>query len=121
MLPQAIFLVLQPELTAKRPTYFLLVFVGSLLVGGLAWLIATVLGFARARAFGAAIRWFSLAALCLLIYHIQFVLFAFIVWTSAQQGDTDSALQFGAFMNLFIVLGAICAIMGFVRLTNPPR
>src|SRR3954470_12247066 len=120
MVPHEIFLLLQ-DLTAKRPTYFILVFVGSLLVGGIAWLIATVLGFARARAFGPPTRWFSIAALCLLIYHIQFVLFAFIVWMGAQQNDADSALQFGAFMNVFIVLGAICAIMGFVRLTNPPR
>jgi hypothetical protein len=39
----------------------------------------------------------------------------------AQQNDFDSVLSFGAFFNVFVVLGAFCAIMGFVRLTSPPR
>src|SRR5213592_1807706 len=118
MLSRAI-LLLQPELTAKRPAYFVLVFVGSLVIGGIGWLIASVLGFARARAFGASTRWFSFAAVCLLIYHIQFLLFGFLVFLGAQQNNLDSALGFGAFFNVFVVLGAICAIIGFVRLTNP--
>jgi hypothetical protein len=29
------------------------------------------------------------------------------------------ALGVGAFFNLVVVLGAICGIMGFIRLTNP--
>jgi hypothetical protein len=29
------------------------------------------------------------------------------------------ALGFGAFFNVFVIIGAVCAIMGFVRLTNP--
>jgi hypothetical protein len=29
------------------------------------------------------------------------------------------ALGVGAFFNLFVVLAAVCAIMGFVRMTNP--
>ena len=83
------------------------------------WLIAAVLGFARARAFGASTRWFSLAAVCLLIYHIQFLLLGFVAILGAQQNDFDAVLDFGAFLNVFVVLGAICSIMGFVRLTNP--
>src|SRR5213592_416123 len=98
MLSRAI-LLLQPELTAKRPAYFVLVFVGSLVIGGIGWLIASVLGFARARAFGASTRWFSFAAVCLLIYHIQFVLLGFVTFMGAQQNDFDSVLQFGAFLN----------------------
>src|SRR6185369_9764813 len=101
MLFPAMFL-LQAGVTAKQPAYFAAVLIGSLVVGGIGWLIAAVLGFARARAFGASTRWFSFAAVCLLIYHIQFVL-----------------LGFGAFLNVFVVAGAFCAIMGFVRLTNP--
>ncbi|HYX28618.1 MAG TPA: hypothetical protein VE863_08630 [Pyrinomonadaceae bacterium] len=113
--------LLQTGLSAKQPAYFALVFIALLVIGGLGWLIASVLGFARARAFGASTRWFSFAAVCLLIYHIQFVLLGFLTWMGAQQNDFDAVLQFGAFLNVFVVLGAICAIMGFVRLTSPPR
>jgi len=121
MVPHEFLLSLQTGVTAKQPAYFAAVLVGSLIVGGLGWLIAAVLGFARARAFGASTRWFSFSAVCLLIYHIQFVLLGFVALMGAQQNDFDSVLAFGAFFNVFVVLGAICAIMGFVRLTNPPR
>jgi len=33
--------------------------------------------------------------------------------------DLTMALGVGAFFNLFVVLGAVCAIMGFVRMTSP--
>jgi Na+/phosphate symporter len=120
MLIALAFLILQNEgLRGTPPTYFLPVMVGSLVVGGIGWLIAAVLGFARARAFGASTRWFSFAAVCLLLYHVQFVLFGFVVLMSAQRNDTDTPLAFGAFLNVFVLLGAFCAIMGFIRLTNP--
>jgi len=119
MLPTLALLFLQTEMSAKQPGYFTVVLIGSLVAGGIGWLIAAVLGFARARAFGSSARWFSMAAVCLLIYHIQFVLLGFIAVLGAQQNDFDSVLAFGAFLNVFVVLGAICAIMGFVRLTNP--
>jgi hypothetical protein len=112
-------LLLQAGVTAKQPAYFAAVLIGSLVIGGIGWLIAAVLGFARARAFGASTRWFSFAAVCLLIYHIQFVLLGFIAVMGAQQNDFDSVLGFGAFFNVFVVAGAFCSIMGFVRLTNP--
>src|SRR6266480_3394744 len=121
MLPSLALLLLQTEMSAKKPGYFAVVLVGSLIAGGVAWLIAAVLGFARARAFGASARWFSIAAVCLLIYHIQFLLLGFVAVMGAQQNDFDSVLAFGAFFNVFVVLGAFCAIMGFVRLTSPPR
>jgi hypothetical protein len=120
-MPHDTLVLLQTGVTAKQPAYFAIVLVGSLIVGGLGWLIASVLGFARARAFGAPTRWFSFAAVCLLIYHIQFLLLGVVAVMGAQQNDFDSVLAFGAFFNVFVVLGAICAIMGFVRLTNPPR
>ena len=119
MLPTLALLLLQTEMSAKKPSYFAVVLVGSLVAGGIGWLIAAVLGFARARAFGASTRWFSMAAVCLLIYHIQFVLLGFVAVLGAQQNDFDSVLAFGAFLNVFVVLGSVCAIMGFVRLTSP--
>jgi len=119
MLPTLALLFLQTEMTAKKPGYFAVVLIGSLVAGGIGWLIAAVLGFARARAFGASARWFSMAAVCLLIYHIQFVLLGFVAVLGAQQNDFDSVLAFGAFLNVFVVLGSVCAIMGFVRLTSP--
>src|SRR5262245_46841196 len=113
--------LLQAGVTAKQPVYFAAVLIGSLVIGGVGWLIAAVLGFARARAFGASTRWFSFAAVCLLINQVQWFLLGFVALMGAQQNDLDSVLAFGAFINIFLVLGAICAIMGFVRLTNPPR
>jgi len=112
-------LFLQTGVTANQPAYFFAVFIVVLVLGGLGWLIATVLGFARARAFGAATRWFTFSALCLLLYHLQWVLTGIVAILGAQQNDQDSVLKVGAFMNVFIVLSAGCAIMGFVRLTSP--
>src|ERR1041384_3803630 len=111
--------MLQTGVSANQPTYFAAVLIGSLILGGVGWLVAAVMGFARARAFGASTRWFSFAAVCLLIYHIQFLLLGFVADMGAQQNDFDSVLSFGAFFNLFVIIGAFCAIMGFVRLTNP--
>ena len=51
----------------------------------------------------------------------DFATSVFVTVLGAQENDFDSVLAFGAFFNMFVVLGAICAIMGFVRLTNPPR
>lgn len=119
MLPIFALMILQSGMSAKQPGYFAPVFLGLLIAGGIGWLIAAVLGFARARAFGASTRWFSFAAVCLLLYHIQFILLGIVAVMGAQQNDFDSVLGFGAFFNVFVVLGAVCAVMGFVRLTNP--
>lgn len=119
MLPTLALMFLQNGMTAKQPGYFVPVLLGLLVAGGVGWLVAAVLGFARARAFGASTRWFSFAAVCLLIYHIQFVLLGIVAVMGAQANDFDPVLSFGAFFNVFVVLGAFCAIMGFVRLTNP--
>jgi hypothetical protein len=43
-------------------------------------LIAAVLGFARSPAFGPSARWFSYAAVCLIIYHLHFLLFGIFVF-----------------------------------------
>ena len=119
MLTPLAFLMFQEGMTANQPSYFMPVFVALMFAGGIGWLIAAVLGFARARAFGASTRWFSFAAVCLLLYHIYWVVVGFVAVIGAQQNNFDAVLVVGAFLNVFVVLGAVCAILGFVRLTNP--
>jgi uncharacterized membrane protein YhdT len=111
----AMAMLLQVETTANKPAYFIPIFLGMFLIGAVAWLIASVLGFARARAFGPSARWFSFAAVCLLLFHIQIIAVGFGMVTN----DTSLAFSILTFLNLFVILGAVCAIMGFVRLTNP--
>jgi hypothetical protein len=114
-------LLMLQELRATKPQYFVLVTLVLLIAGGVAWLIAAVLGFARSPAFGPSARWFTYAAVCLIIYHLHFLLlgvFVVLGWTQ-NPVDLSMALGVGAFFNLFVVLGAICAIMGFVRMTSP--
>src|SRR5438045_9702499 len=103
MIPQATLLALQTGVTAKQPAYFAAVLIGSLILGGLGWLIAAVLGFARARAFGASTRWFSFAAVCLLIYQIQFILLGFVAVMGAEQNAVASVAGFGAFVMCVVV------------------
>jgi hypothetical protein len=108
------------QLRATQPTYFFIVTLLLLIAGGVAWLIAAVLGFARSPAFGPSARWFSYAAVCLTIYHLHFLLFGVFVFLGMNQNSVDLtlALGVGAFFNLFVVLGAVCAIMGFVKMTS---
>ena len=105
----------QVDTTYNKPSYFIPVFLGMFLLGSVAWLIAVVLGFARARAFGPSARWFSFAAVCLLLFHIQIIAVGFGVISN----DTSLAFSILTFLNLFVILGAVCAIMGFIRLTSP--
>src|SRR5688572_11051170 len=108
------------QLRATQPQYFFWVTLLLLIIGGVAWLIAAVLGFARSPAFGPSARWFSYAAVCVIIYHLHFLLFGVFVFLGmTQNSDLSTALGIGAFFNLFIVLAAVCAIMGFVRMTSP--
>ena len=111
----------QQQLRATQPGYFFLATLLLLIAGGVGWLIAAVLGFARSPAFGPSARWFSYAAVCLIIYHLHFLLFGVVAFMGMSQNPVDlsSALGIGAFFNLFVVLGSVCAIMGFVRLTSP--
>ncbi len=103
----------QVETTFREPGYFAPVMLGMLVLGGVAWLIAAVLGFARARAFPSA-RWFSFASVALILFHVQFIVLGLGVLTK------DSTLIFGilSFFNFFIVVAAFCAIMGFIRMTS---
>ena len=116
MLLASLLMLVQAETRAQEPSYFKPIFLALLIAGALGWLIAMVLGFQRARAFGASAKWFTYAAVCLLLYHLQFVLLGVFI---VIQNNADVALSLGAFFNLFIVLGGACAIMGFVKLTNP--
>jgi Na+/phosphate symporter len=114
MIPMMVMLA-QTETAFREPTYFAPVMLGMLLLGAVTWLIAAVLGFARAKAFGASARWFSFAAVCLILYHLQFVALGFSLLTK------DNSLVFNllTFFNIFVIIAALCAIMGFIRLTNP--
>jgi hypothetical protein len=85
------------------------------LLGAIAWLVAAVLGFARAQAFGPSTRWFSFTAVCMVLFHIQFLAVGFGVLTN----DTSFVFNVLTFFNIFVILGAVCAIIGFIRLTNP--
>ena len=111
----AMLMLAQVETTFNKPSYFIPVFLGMFLAGAVAWLIAVVLGFARARAFGPSAKWFTFAAICLLLFHIQIIAVGFGVISN----DTVLAMSMLSFFNLFVVLGAICSIMGFIRLTSP--
>ncbi|HEY5884811.1 MAG TPA: hypothetical protein VIT88_09005 [Pyrinomonadaceae bacterium] len=115
MVIAASIMLLQTETTFHEPSYFAPAIMGMFLLGAILSLVAAVLGFARARAFGASARWFSFAAVCLILFHIQFLVLGFGVLTK------DSSLVFGilTFFNFFILLAAICSVMGFVRLTSP--
>jgi uncharacterized membrane protein YhdT len=105
----------QADQTYRSPAYFVPVALALLSLGALGWLVAAVLGFSRARVFGASARWFAMASVCLVLYHLQWV---FLAVGIIGQG-TDVVLSVGAFFNLFVVLAAVCAIIGFARFTNP--
>ena len=74
MLFDSSLILAQVETQFPAPGYFQIVMLALFAVGAVGWLVAAVLGFARAPAFGPATRWFALSAVCLLLYHIQFVL-----------------------------------------------
>jgi hypothetical protein len=111
----ALLLLQDTETTFLEPSYFFPVVISFLVIGAMGWLVATVLGFARARAFGASARWFSFVSLCLLLFHLQFLALAFGLIIK----DLKLAFAILTFFNGFVVIGSFCAIMGFVRLTSP--
>jgi uncharacterized membrane protein YhdT len=99
----------------RLPSYFPWVVLGLLCVGGLGWLIAAALGFARARAFGESPRWFAISAVCLLLYHVQWFVFAVY---GINERNAENVVGMAAFFNLFVALGAVCAIVGFMRMSD---
>ena len=107
-------MLVQTETRWMEPAYFKWVVFGLLVLGAIGWLVASVLGFARSHAFGPPVRWFAISSVCLLVYHLQFCLLAIGVLN----GDSDLTLGVGAFFNLFVVIGSVCAIIGFISLTR---
>lgn len=114
MLLASILMLAQAETRYNQPTYFVPVVVLMLVAGLVLWLVAAVLGFARAKAFGPSTRWFAISAVCMIIYHLQFLLLAL----AAILDNSTLLAVTGAFFNLFAAVAAICAIMGFIRLTH---
>ena len=114
-MPFSLLMMLQADTTFVPPSYFTPVVISMLVAGAVGWLVATVLGFARASAFGASARWFAYVALCLLLFHLQFLAFAFGLILK----DATTVFTLLTFFNAFVVVGAFCAIMGFLRLTSP--
>jgi uncharacterized membrane protein SirB2 len=100
----------------RFPMYIPWVVFGLLGLGGLGWLIAAVLGFARARAFGEPARWFAVSAVCLLLYHVQWIVFGIY---GINERNPENVVRAIAFFNLFVVLGAVCAVVGFARMVGP--
>jgi hypothetical protein len=94
------------------PTYFGPVVLSLLGVGAVVWFIAAVFGFLKSRVYGPSARWFAIAASCLVIYHLQLITIGYLV-----ASRRDLVMSVGAFFNLFIVLAAIFAIIGFTKLT----
>ena len=105
----------QTETAFYEPSYFVPVIFSLLLLGAVTSLIAAVLGFARAKAFGPSARWFSYSAVSLILYHLQFLALGFGLITK------NNSLIFNllTFFNVFVIIAAFCSVMGFVRLTNP--
>jgi hypothetical protein len=106
---------MQTQQAQSFPGYFNLVVLLLVVLGALGWLVACVLGFSRARAHGPAVRWFALAAACMLLFHLHIVL----IGLASAQGANSSAAALTAFVLLFVVLAAVCGIVGFSRLDNP--
>lgn len=100
----------------RLPSFFIPVLLGLLIAGALGWLVAAVFGFSRATAFGAPTRWFAIASVCMLLYHLQWVVFVIFGYN---RQDEAEVLMFGSFFNLFVVPASVCAIIGFMRLSNP--
>ena len=73
----------QTEIT----TNFLWIVIGLLGLGGLGWLMAAALGFARARAYGESARWFAVSAVCMLLYHVQWLVFGVYGFKERNMGN----------------------------------
>jgi len=104
----------QDVFTVHQPSYFVWVFGLLLIAGAIGWLVATVIGFARARAFGVSTRWFAAASACMILYHAHWLALALGI----ASGSENAMFLILALLNLFIVLGAVCTIIGFARLKS---
>lgn len=112
--------MLQTETHATQPAYFNAVAFSLFAAGLVVWLVASVFGLGRARKLGPAARWFARSAVCLLLYHLHLLAVGIIGVVAFKRGQTDYGmmLSVGAFLNVFVVLGALCAIIGFFKLKS---
>lgn len=114
-MPFALMLLAQDQSPQIQSTSIVVVIVALLILGLVGWFVAAVVGFARAREAGAPARWFALSAACLIVYHLHLLAFALM---GTRERDVTKLLSFGAFFNLFVFLGSLCAIVGFLRLNK---
>ena len=94
------------------PSYFVPIFFVLLVAGLLGGLVAAVLGFGRARAHGGSGKWFAVAAVCLVIYHVQLI----VMGVAALKANASIAFPLITSLNLFVFLAAVCIILGFFRM-----
>lgn len=111
-----VMLLLQEPQVLQPPSYFLPVIVILFFASFLAWLVAVVLGFSRVRAYGSSAKWFALAAMCMVLWLLQFVLIGVVLVKPEQ--NTELFFVTGAFLPLLFGLAGVCMIMGFVRMTD---
>jgi hypothetical protein len=105
--------LIQQSQVYTPPTFFAPVVIGLLVLGAIGWVVAAIIGLTRVRIYGPATKWFALAAILLVVYHLQFLVLAF----GLIRNSTD-VMNLGAFFNLSVALAAVCAILGFTRLSN---
>ena len=94
------------------PKYFVPIFFTLMVAGLLGCLIGAVLGFGRSRGHDGGGRWFALAAVCLVIYHVQLLVMGF----AALKANASIAFPLITALNLFIFLAAVCIILGFYKM-----
>lgn len=94
------------------PSYFVPIFFAMMVAGLLGCLIAAVLGFGRSRVHGGHACWFAIAAVCLVLYHVQLLVMGF----AALKANASIAFPLITLLNLFIFLAAVCIIMGFFKM-----
>jgi hypothetical protein len=99
----------QAQTPQIQSTTIIVTMIGLLVAGLVGWLVAAAVGFTR----GASARWFAVSALCLIFYHLHLLAFALI---GARETNMEKLLGFGSFFNLFVFLGSVFAIVGFLKL-----
>ena len=95
---------------------FTYIAMGLIALGLLGWLVVAAVGLPRAKRMGPGGTWFALSAICLLLFNVH--LLAFLVMmgmATVNKQDSGPAVKFGFFFNAFVVLGALCALIGFMK------
>lgn len=93
----------------QQPSYFAPLFIAIWLIGLVLCLGAAVVGF---KTIDKTAHWFKLAALCLLLYFLQWFIFIFAI---AKQ---SMGLIWGlmVFFHIPLVLAAACLLIGLMKL-----